>query len=86
MNDLTGYLRQLRRAGYVTEKTRRRNHWKISFGGEVVSITGSTPSNRFALDNLKSEIKRHQRQRDGHPEVDPIMEETVVTGVEVRSR
>jgi hypothetical protein len=66
MKSLDAYLRQLRAAGYEVDKT-HGNHWRISSGARRVATVGSTPSSSSSLMNLKSHIKRWERQTKGLP-------------------
>jgi hypothetical protein len=62
MNDVTAYLRRLRRDGYDVGRT-RGGHWRIAQDGRRVATCGSTPR-RSSLTDLKSIIRRYERHRD----------------------
>ena len=64
MNDLDQLLRKLRREGYSVTKGRRSGHLKVrNPRGRIVAVTGSTPSDRRSLQNLRSDIRRAEAKR-----------------------
>jgi hypothetical protein len=63
MNDITGYLRRLRQAGYSVDKIPHGNHWAIRDGGRMVATCASTPG-RSTLTHLRAHIKRWERQME----------------------
>lgn len=59
MTDLAAFLRDLRRRGYTVTKARRSSHWHIrDRHGRLVAVTGSTPSDRRSLANLRASLRR----------------------------
>lgn len=64
MKDIDTLLRQLRRQGYTVTKGRRSGHIKVrNARGRLLAVTGSTPSDRRSLRNLKSDLRRAEARR-----------------------
>lgn len=62
MRDLQEYLSELEDRGYVVVLSKRKSHNKIYHGGKLVTVAGGTPSGgKRGLDNLKSVIRRYER-------------------------
>ena len=60
MTALAALLRQLRRDGYSVRKA-RSGHWHVrDQRGRLIAVTGSTPSDRRSLQNLRGDIRRSQ--------------------------
>ena len=62
MKDIDALLKQLRKQGYGISKGKRSGHLKIrDASGRVVAVTGSTPSDRRGLRNLRGDLRRRAR-------------------------
>jgi predicted RNA binding protein YcfA (HicA-like mRNA interferase family) len=62
MTELAALLRQLRRDGYRVTRARRGGHLHVrDKTGRLVTVIGSTPSDRRGLRNAQGQIRRFAR-------------------------
>lgn len=71
------YLRELRRQGYITARSRGKHHLKIyDPAGCLVAVhSGNGGSDRRSLANLKADIRRHDCPTLGHRDRDDQAQE-----------
>jgi hypothetical protein len=63
--DTESYLKQLGKQGYDVILG-GRCHWKVYWKGKLVTVTGSSPNGgRHSLENLKSRIRKWEKERAG---------------------
>lgn len=59
--DVRQYLRKLRKRGYVITQQKRTAHYRVySEAGELVTITGCSPSDFRALYELRAAVARFE--------------------------
>ena len=63
MNDTARYLRELSQSGYEITKSRRRNHWIIRRGNELVATASSSSRSPASLRDLRAHVKRFEAQQ-----------------------
>ena len=64
MDDLTAFLRDLRKRGFIIKQAKRRGHRKIlTSDGRLVTIAPPTSCSRAGLADLKSQIRQWERQQ-----------------------
>lgn len=62
MKDVKRVMRELRRQGYEVGQSKGSSHWHVRKGGRLLAVTGSTPSDRKSLRNLKGQLRRAEGQ------------------------